>query len=185
MCIDSLNGLISEMNRMSVEHEKGDIDVAIDVDKFGGDYRLMAQGVNDMVNAHISVKKKAMGVFAEFGKGNIDASMEQLPGKKRFINDTIEQVRYNLKALIEEMNRMSTEHDKGDIDVVIDTNRFEGAYRTMAQGVNDMVNAHIAVKKKAMGVFMEFGNGNFEAPMELLPGKNVLLTMPSNRLELT
>ena len=171
VCIDTLNELMSEMNNMSTEHENGDIDVQIDIAKFQGAYMVMAGGVNQMVGSHIAVKKRAMGVFNEFGKGNFDANIEKLPGKKKFINDTIEQVRMNLKGLIAEMNKMSTEHENGDIDAVIDTNRFEGDFKSMANGVNVMVGSHIAVKKKAMGVFMEFGKGNFEAQLEQLPGK--------------
>ncbi len=53
----------------------------------------MAQGVNDMVAGHIQVKKKAMACVAEFGKGNFKAPLEQFPGKKAFINETIEQMR--------------------------------------------------------------------------------------------
>ena len=171
----NLKGLIAEMNHMSSEHEKGDIDVVIDTQRFDGDFRVMARGVNEMVAAHIAVKKLAMGVIAEFGRGNFEAPMAQLPGKKAFINDTIEKVRGNLKGLIAEMNRMSSEHEKGDIDVVIDVNRFDGDFRTMAMGVNDMVNAHIGVKKLAMGVVSEFGRGNFEAPMPQLPGKKAFI----------
>jgi len=171
----NLKGLISEMNHMAAEHEKGDIDVVVNTQKFQGDFRTMAQGVNDMVAAHIAVKKLAMGVVAEFGKGNFDAPLQQLPGKKAFINNTIERVRGNLKGLISEMNHMAAEHEKGDIDVVVDSQRFEGDFRTVAQGVNDMVGAHIAVKKMAMGVIAEFGKGNFSAPMEQLPGKKAFI----------
>ena len=69
----------------------------IDAQRFEGEFRTVAQGVNDMVGAHIAVKKLAMGVVAEFGRGNLDAPMDQLPGKKAFINDTIETVRGLLK----------------------------------------------------------------------------------------
>jgi methyl-accepting chemotaxis protein len=174
-CIDSLNGLLQQMNRMSDEHMKGDIDVVIESDKFQGAYRTMAQGINDMVGGHIAVKKKSMACIAEFGRGNFDAPLEKFPGKKAFINDTIEQVRANLKGLIQQMNRMSDEHTKGDIDVVIEAERFEGAYRTMAQGINDMVAGHISVKKKAMACLAEFGRGNFEAPLEKFPGKKAFI----------
>jgi methyl-accepting chemotaxis protein len=171
----NLKGLISELNKMSAEHEKGDIDVVIDTQRFEGDFRTMAQGVNNMVAAHIGVKKLAMGVVKEFGRGNFDAPLAQLPGKKAFINDTIEQVRSNLKGLIAELNKMSAEHEKGDIDVVIDAQKFEGDFRTMAQGVNNMVAAHIGVKKLAMGVIKEFGRGNFDAPLAQLPGKKAFI----------
>jgi methyl-accepting chemotaxis protein len=97
----TLQSLISEMNSMSSEHESGDIDVVIDTSKFHGDFAKMAQGVNDMVLSHISVKKKAMGVVSEFGLGNYEATIEQLPGKKAFINETIESVRALLRASAE------------------------------------------------------------------------------------
>ena len=174
-CIDSVSGLIGEMTRMSDEHDKGEIDAAVDVHRFEGAYRTMAQGVNDMVGAHLAVKRKAMGVFAEFGKGNFDATLEPLPGKKRFINDTIDQVRKNLKDLVAELDRMSSAHDAGDIDAAIEANRFSGAYRAMAEGVNRMVGGHIVVKKKAMACVAEFGRGNFEAPLERFPGKKAFI----------
>ena len=65
---------------------------------FEGAYKDVAEGINQMVGGHIIVKKKAMACIAEFGKGNFEAPLEKFPGKKAFINDTIEQVRSHLKA---------------------------------------------------------------------------------------
>jgi methyl-accepting chemotaxis protein len=171
----NLKGLIAEMNTMSAEHDKGDIDVFVPVEKFNGDFATMASGINDMVVGHIAVKKKAMAVVKEFGEGNFNAPLEQLPGKKAFINDTIETLRGNLKGLIAEMNTMSAEHDKGDIDVFVPVEKFNGDFATMASGINEMVAGHIAVKKKAMAVVREFGEGNFNAPLEQLPGKKAFI----------
>ena len=167
--------LMDEMNHMSREHDRGDIDVQIAAEKFSGGYRTMAEGVNGMVNGHIAVKKKAMAVVKAIGEGDFDAPLEQFPGKKAFINDTIEQLRSNLRSLIDEMNRMSREHDRGDIDVQIPAEKFSGGYRTMAEGVNGMVNGHIAVKKKAMAVVRAFGEGDFDAPLEQFPGKKAFI----------
>ncbi|MBS4050147.1 MAG: PAS domain-containing protein [Methylomonas sp.] len=174
-CIDALSGLIQEMQYMSEQHDLGDIDVNINESRFQGSYQAMTKGVNDMVAQHIATKKKAIGVFKAFGEGNFDAPMEQLPGKKVFINEIIELVRGNLKGFIGDMNRMSREHDAGDIDVFMDAAKFQGDFGTMAKGVNDMVAGHIAVKKKAMGVVKAFGEGNFDAPMERLPGKKAFI----------
>ncbi|MEX8520563.1 MAG: HAMP domain-containing protein, partial [Leptothrix sp. (in: b-proteobacteria)] len=94
----SLQNLVAEMNQMSTEHERGDIDVVIDTNKFDGEYRAMAQGINDMVGAHIETSRLAMGVIADFGAGRYDTAIPQLPGKKAIINQTIEQVRGILHA---------------------------------------------------------------------------------------
>ena len=174
-CIDALNGLIQEMQKMSEQHELGDIDVNINENYFQGSYQTMAKGVNDMVTGHINVNKKAMAVIKAFGEGNFDAPMEQLPGKKAFINDTIELVRGNLKGFITDMQHMSYEHDAGDIDIYMNASKFQGDFSLMAKGVNDMVIGHINVKKKAMAVIKAFGEGNFDAPMEPLPGKKAFI----------
>ena len=180
--LSQLKSFISDLNYMSKEHELGDIDVVIPAEKYEGEFKEMAQGVNKMVNAHISVKKMAMSVVAEFGKGNFDAPIEQLPGKKAFINKIIEQVRGQLKGLITDMNEMSRQHELGDIDVVIPAEKFEGEFKEMALGVNNMVKGHIAVKKMAMSVIAEFGKGNFDAPLEQLPGKKAFINETIERV---
>ncbi|MDE2121393.1 MAG: hypothetical protein KGJ64_11925, partial [Betaproteobacteria bacterium] len=112
---------------------------------------------------------------AEIARGNFDAPLERFPGKKAFINDTIESLRDNLRGLIEAMNHMSAEHDKGDIDVFIDTTRFGGAFGAMAGGINGMVAGHIAVKKKAMACVDAFAHGDFNAELERFPGKKAFI----------
>ncbi len=168
---NTLQTFITDMNHMSEQHDLGDIDVVMKADRFSGAYSDMAEGVNKMVLGHIAVKKKAMACVKEFGEGNFDAPLEQFPGKKRFINDTIEELRTNIRRFIEKMNHMSEQHDLGDIDVAIPAEEFKGAYHDMAAGVNKMVFGHIAVKKKAMACVKELGEGNFDAPLEQFPGK--------------
>jgi methyl-accepting chemotaxis protein len=181
-CIGQIEGFLAEMTRMSDEHNKGDIDVTIPADRFEGAYRTMANGVNGMVGGHIAVKKKAMACVHEFAKGNFDAPLEQFPGKKAFINENIERLRNNVKRFIDEMTRMADEHNKGDIDVNIPADGFEGVYRTMANGVNGMVAGHITVKKKAMACVHEFAKGNFDAPLEQFPGKKAFINENIERL---
>ncbi|MDE2584867.1 MAG: MCP four helix bundle domain-containing protein [Betaproteobacteria bacterium] len=142
-CIDALNGLITEMNRMSSEHDKGDIDVKIDEIQFQGAYRAMAKGVNDMVFGHIAVKKKAMACVKEFGEGNMDAPLEQFPGKKRFINDTIEQVRQNIKALVSDANMLSDAAVAGKLSTRADASKHQGDFRKIVEGVNGTLDAVI------------------------------------------
>jgi methyl-accepting chemotaxis protein len=172
---EKLSTFITEMNHMSTEHDNGDIDVVIGADKFEGDFRAMAQGVNAMVNGHIVLNKKAMACVNSFGEGDFDAPLEQFPGKKAFINETIELVRGNLKGFIADMNHMSAKHDEGDIDVEMNVGKFAGDFKTMAQGVNGMVNGHIEVKKKAMACVKAFGEGDLDVPLERFPGKKAFI----------
>ncbi|NWB31345.1 MCP four helix bundle domain-containing protein [Pseudomonas gingeri] len=171
----TLNRLVTEMNRMSAEHDKGDIDAQIEAGQFSGSYGLMARGINEMVSGHINVKKQAMACIKSISEGQLDAPLQAFPGKKAFINVTIEQLRGTIMALIAEMRRMSDEHEKGDIDVQIDVQKFQGSYRQIAQGINDMVNGHISVKKQAMACIRAFGEGDLSAPLARFPGKKAFI----------
>lgn len=173
--LKTLQDVIGDLREMAREHVRGDIDVMLKAEKYHGEFAEMIREVNGMVAEHIAMNKKAVACMTEFGNGNFDAPLETFPGKKAFINETIELVRKNLKGFIAEMNRMSSEHDKGEIDVFMATERFQGSFAIMAQGVNNMVAGHIAVKKKAMACIAEFGKGNFDAPLENFPGKKAFI----------
>ena len=142
-CVDALSGLIDEMNTMSSEHEKGEIDVVVNESRFEGAYKEMAHGVNTMVGAHIAVKKKAMAIFSEFGEGNFEAKMELLPGKKRFINDTIENVRGNLKELISDVESLSNAAVQGSLDSRADVYKHKGDFQKIVSGINRTLDALI------------------------------------------
>jgi methyl-accepting chemotaxis protein len=134
--IGPVQGLIAEMTHMAKEHEAGDIDVKVDARRFQGLFRTVADNVNQMVFDHIGVKKRAMEVFREFGQGNMDANLEPLPGKKRFINEAIDQVRGNIKALIEDAQTLSNAAVEGQLDARTDAARHQGAYRRIVEGMN-------------------------------------------------
>ncbi|VXC96367.1 Methyl-accepting chemotaxis protein [Pseudomonas sp. 8Z] len=171
---EQVHGLHQNLAHVSDEHARGDIDVILDTQR-PGLYGDLGKGINALVASHIEVKKKAMTCVRSIAEGDLKAPLEKLPGKKAFINDTIETLRGNLTGLMDEMRHMSNEHDKGDIDVVIDAARFSGSYAEIAHGINAMVAGHIAVKKKAIACVQELGAGNLEAHLDTFPGKKVFI----------
>lgn len=140
---DTIKMLLDEMAHMAAEHDKGDIEVIVDVNKFQGSFKSMAQGVNDMVNGHINTKKMAINCFMEFGKGNLDADIEKLPGKKKFINEAIDLVRSNIRALVTDATMLSQAAVEGKLSTRADVNHHQGDFRKIVQGVNDTLDAVI------------------------------------------
>lgn len=165
-CIDALNGVIDEMKHMSDEHNKGDIDVVITADKFHGVYCEMAKGINEMVGGHIAVKKKAMACIAEFGKGNFDTPLEKFPGKKAFINDTIEQVRANLKNVASEAATLAEAADRGELDTRVDEGKYAGAWRQIIQGMNKTLEAFAAPMADIGQVLQRLASKDFTQGVE-------------------
>ncbi len=162
-CIDALNGLTEEMARMSDAHNAGDIDAVIPVEKFENAYRTMARGVNEMVQGHITVKKKAMACIAQFGKGNFEAPLEKFPGKKAFINDTIEEVRSKLKALIVDTDLLVQAALKGQLATRADAGKHGGDFRKIVEGVNATLDAVIGPLNVSADYVDKISKGNIPA----------------------
>jgi methyl-accepting chemotaxis protein len=132
--------------------------------------RVLASSMSRLLKAQNQVAKVAAAV----AHGNMDIDIES-QSDADIIAVAIQSMVGNIRRLITEMEQMAVAHSLGDIDAVIPANSFEGAYRTVAQGVNTMVGEHVAVKKKAMECVAEFGKGNFEATFEKQPGQRVFL----------
>ncbi len=165
-CIGALSGLISEMHRMAAQHDAGDIDVVIDAERFHGAYRDVAQGINDMVAGHIAVKKKAMACVAEFGRGNFAAPLERFPGKKAFINETVEQVRGNLKALNADVQGLARGAVEGRLSSRADAARHHGDFRAIVQGMNDTLDAIVGPLDVAADYVARIARGDVPRPID-------------------
>ena len=140
---DNIKALLAEMDHMGVEHEKGDIEVVVDQQKFQGSFRTVAKGVNDMVNGHINTEKMAINCFMEFGKGNLNADIEKLPGKKKFINEAIDLVRNNILALVNDAAMLSQAAIEGRLSTRADASKHQGDFRKIVDGVNNTLDAVI------------------------------------------
>jgi methyl-accepting chemotaxis protein len=148
----AIQQLLSDMREMAAAHDRGDIDVMMDGGKFKGDYRAMAEGLNGMVQGHIMMMKDSMACIQQFGEGNMDAPMAKLPGKKAFINEMIEQVRTNMKALVGDTNTLVEAALAGELDKRADSSRHKGDFHRIVQGINDTLDAVINPVNEVMAV---------------------------------
>ncbi len=161
--VSRLRLVLSELNRMSAAHDAGDIDVTIDTNKFAGEFRTVTEGINTMVGAHIAVKKKAMACVEQFGLGHFDAPMDKLPGKKAFINDVIEKVRANLKAIIADVNLLSNAAVAGKLDVRAQADRHQGDFRRVVEGMNATLDAIVTPLEEVRNVLSAVERGDMSS----------------------
>ncbi len=174
--IDVMSGLLAETNELITAAKNGHLDVRANSQKFVGDWGSLVLGINQVVDAMVAPLNVTAEYVDRISKGDIPPVItDTYHGDFNEIKHNINQLIMNLNDYINDMNYMSNQHDLGEIDVVMDVNKFQGAYNEMALGVNNMVNGHINVKKMAMGIAKEYGNGNFDKVCPDLPGKKVFI----------
>jgi methyl-accepting chemotaxis protein len=76
-----------------------------------------------------------------FGEGNFDARLEQFPGKKAFINETVETLRGNLQAITAEVQRLIAASTAGRLSERGEATRFVGDFAKLVSGINGMLDA--------------------------------------------
>ncbi|WP_062343155.1 methyl-accepting chemotaxis protein [Novosphingobium sp. CCH12-A3] len=176
--IDAINGLLdqsqapvrelgSAIKYMTAEHERGDIDVVIASDSLPAEIAEMAADINNLVNAHIAVKKLAMSIVHEFSLGNFDARLDPLPGKKAFINDTIENLRQNLRAITSEIQMLIGAATAGRLGERGDDRRFVGDFASLISGINGMLDATILPIEEGNRVLSKLSAGNLSERVEI------------------
>ncbi|MGI9213375.1 MAG: methyl-accepting chemotaxis protein [Methylococcaceae bacterium] len=126
----------------------------------------------------ISVWKNLTSCLEAMSKGDISSPLvatEDCKGSALILRNAAYTLQSSLKGFIRDMQHLAEEHHKGNTDVCLESSQFEGAFRDMASGVNEMVANHMQVTKKAMACVKDFGEGNFDAMLEAFPGQQVYI----------
>src|SRR5690606_33950271 len=71
---------------------------------------------------------------------------------------------------------IAQKHDEGEIDHVIPSDRFEGAYREMADQVNALAKSHIDAVHQVADYAADYARGDLSRDFPVLPGKKVVTT---------
>ena len=79
-----------------------------------------------------------------------------------------------LSSLLGEMARMTEAQKAGDIDAYVPEEKFTGAWRQLAAGVNESVRLYVNNVLKFLNIIGAYAEGDFSPVMERLPGKQVV-----------
>jgi methyl-accepting chemotaxis protein len=157
---DSQIAEFSRLMRLVAErHQTGDIEARLPAENFRGVFKSMAEGVNGMVAGHIAVNQKVMACVAEFGRGNFDAPLETFPGQLARLNETVEQVRRNLKALIADTAGLAEAAVEGELSTRADASKHAGDFRKIVDGVNHTLDAVIGPLRVSAGYVDQIAKG--------------------------
>jgi len=90
-----------------------------------------------------------------------------------------------LHQFINAQNEMAQQHERGMLDYVMPTQHLQGAYRAMAESVNQLVQSHIAVKMRVVEVISGYADGQLDMPMDRLPGQKARVTEAMDKVQAT
>lgn len=146
--------------------------------------------VSIFIEAYISrsIRKpiaRVVKTISEVVKGNLNINID----RASITNDEVGQMTQDVYTLVDVIHSlvrgiedMSSEYGKGNIDAKINTAQFEGSYRTVAEGINEMTGSYTNETITFLNCLSEFGSGNFDADIPKLPGKKAIMNESLNTL---
>ena len=167
--------IIEDIAEMSNQHELGNIDSAIDVEKYSGAFAKTVLGINTMVGAHVREKEEVTEVMRALGDGDFNVQIQQYPGKKAEINKNLDRLKGKLKGAVDSVKWVTNEHAQGNIDMSLHAHLFKGGFAELVTAVNVIVAGQLELTEKALACVKAFGEGDFDAPLEKFPGKKAFV----------
>ena len=168
--VEILKTLIKDLDSMSDAHDKGDIDHFINPQKYLGEYRIVVNKINGLIQSNLATNKRVIEVFSEMAKGNFEAKLELQPGKKIFINEAIDSMKAKLKKVDTEITNLIKNATNGNFSDTIDESKYTGDWRNAMIGLNQVSAAIYAplseideiMKKLSIGQFNAHITGNYK-----------------------
>ena len=114
--------------------------------------------------------------FNELAKGNLNSNINiKSQDEIGRLSQDYKKVIAILSRLLDDINTMVDEREKGNTDALINPEDFEGDYRRLAEDIFKLINTSFNDTQALLDIVSEFNNGNFDADMPKLPGKKIVI----------
>jgi methyl-accepting chemotaxis protein len=126
---------------------------------------------------------KALGVANQVASGQLDTHIEVDTSEIGQLLMPLAKMQATLQQFEVAQQEMARKHDAGIIDHVMPVDQLEGAYRSMGQSINHLVQSHIAVKMKIVDLVTDYSAGKLDTAMERLPGQKARISEAMDKVQ--
>ncbi|MFP4529421.1 MAG: methyl-accepting chemotaxis protein, partial [Candidatus Kapaibacterium sp.] len=145
-CIDIMNGLLGETNRLVESVVEGQLDRRGDADTFTGGWSQLVGGVNRLVDAFVSPINVTAEYIDRISKGDIPPKItDEYKGDFNEIKNNLNQCIDAINQLITDSNKLAEETIKGRLRERADVSRHSGDFKRIIEGVNNALGSITAM----------------------------------------
>ncbi|MCL1878273.1 MAG: methyl-accepting chemotaxis protein, partial [Defluviitaleaceae bacterium] len=142
---------------------EGDIEYRIDESAYQGGYKEMITNLNHFTDGFVEDVLSLLKGLESINKGDFNVKIKQMPGKKIVLNTTMEELTSQLVSVNSEINAMvDAAANRGDLDFKIDSSKYEGDWRNIMEGLNNIAVAVNAPLKTISIAMKEMTIGNLD-----------------------
>ena len=166
-CIDAVNVLVADANRLSVAAVEGKLATRADATKHQGDFRKIVQGVNDTLDAVIGPLNVAANYVDQISKGAIPPKItDNYNGDFNVLKNNLNTCIDAVNTLVADANMLSVAAVEGRLATRADASKHQGDFRKIVQGVNDTLDAVIGPLNNIKEVIEALGDNDMSTSLK-------------------
>ncbi|MCL2578129.1 MAG: methyl-accepting chemotaxis protein [Defluviitaleaceae bacterium] len=164
--VDVIKSIVDNLSEAHKQYMKvGNVYYQMDTSEYENSFKEVIENVNSLLKENAEDIMSMSGVLNQVSSGNFDLSMEvsAWPGDWAAIPIAVNNLTGNLKGVSAEINTMiDATANKGDLTFKTDAAKYDGDWRKIMSGLNDIAKA-VAEPFKAIHMALdEMTDGNFD-----------------------
>jgi len=163
--VDTIKDIVDDLVKLDHEYNTiGDIDYRIDTTQYKNSFKEMIQGVNNIPENIVRDVMEILNGLGEINKGNFNVETRDLPGKKMVLPNAVRATVANIQNVNEGLNSMiEAAAFKGELNHKIDVDLYEGGWREIMVGLNNIAESVDAPLSEIRDVMGNLSRGDFSA----------------------
>jgi len=157
---EAINSLQTELRAATAAQKAGNLDTRCRPENHKGAYAELLNGVNDALDAVIQPLLESIEIMREYAAGDLSNQLRELPGQQIVLTESLNGIRTNLQALIDEGISLAKATKEGRLDRRGRTDAFQGGYREIIGGINETLENILAPLDEAVGCLTKMAKGD-------------------------
>lgn len=166
-CIDAMNGLLDETNKLICAAQEGRLDVRGNSEVFSGEWANLVAGMNNLMDAFVKPINLTSEYIRRISRGDIpDRITDVYHGDFNEIISSLNNCIDIMAGLQEETNKLLYAAQEGRLDIRADTGGFTGGWEELVGGLNKLVEAVAGPIKEVTAVMNDISEGNLNVSVK-------------------
>lgn len=162
-----LTNLVGETTRLSEAAVDGKLHVRGDPQRVTEEFRPIIVGINSTLEALIKPLKQAAHYVDEISKGNMPEKIaDTYNGEFNELKNNLNQCIEAINGLIGEAKSLANAACEGHLDVRANDGEYQGEYRNIIRGMNNMLEGFATPLRDISGVLHRMANKDFTTTVD-------------------
>ncbi len=161
-----LQAVIGAQHEMASQHDAGALSYRMDETAFPGDYGQMIKATNTLVGSQVELIMYVLDILKRYSVGDLSTDIEQLPGEKLVMTETVQSIKASLSAINREITHLAKAAVAGDFSQRGRAERYQHDFRAMVVGLNSLMETADGNLGRVSQLLQALADGNLTLRME-------------------